>query len=478
MPHETLHLLAGPHWPRPAATAAGTALATGELDAAAVRLADRWYRHLALRRVAVPREQDFADFGSASRLEHLRRVLRLVAPQDLAPILPALKAKRAEAWRKARARADGRSSRQPGPAAELSVPLADLPKAWQRALEEMRRLRQALDAGRLSLDDRTPPSAKVIRNMKGTLRILAGDCLRLGLPVALTVETFTAWRAARLASRTDSRGRWRSPNRHVTIAVRCKEIATFAAWCGMDEALIAAIHECRRRHERAGRGARKRKEAWMLTSDVGIGAVWRRAEDLLEEALAAPPASDLRRRLTLDAACLALSVVAPLRIGDLHRLRIGEHLERRACGWSLSIVTEKTGMPYDRPRLWPELTPFLDAVILLSAPGGDLRAGYGARSLPPTPLFSPDLGRTDCDLNWPSRVWTRHFGIGAHVVRSLWHQMMFESEDDEQYVALALCGQGNGRTALHYIMRGNRHRALRRGRARIRAAREAACRPG
>ncbi len=45
--------------------------------------------------------------------------------------------------------------------------------------------------------------------------------------------------------------------------------------------------------------------------------------------------------------------------------------------------------------------------------------------------------------------------------------MMFESEDDDQYIALALCGQGNGRTAMEYIMKGNRKRAARRGRAKI-----------
>lgn len=474
MPHETLSLLAEPHWPRPAATAAETALAAGGLDAAAVRLADRWYRHLAVRRVAVPREQDFTAFGSASKLEHLRKVLRLIAPNDLSPIILALTAKRSEAWQKAKATAGCPTSRPRGPAPELSVPLANLPKAWQRALREMRSLRQTLDAGRLNLDDRTPPSAKVIRSMEKTLRTLAGDCIRQSLPVELTIETFTAWRAARLSPWIDSRGRQRKANRHVTIAARCKELAVFAAWCEMDEELIGEIYDRRRCHERASKGVRKRKEEWMLANGVGIGDVWVQAEALLEAAEATPLASDLRVRLTLDAACLALSIVAPLRIGDLHRLRIGEHLERHADGWSLSIVTEKTEAPYDRPRLWPELTPFLDAVILLSAPGSDFWTGYDGRSMASTAIFSLDLGRTDCCELWPTKVWTRHFGIGAHIVRSLWHQMMFESEDDEQYIALALCGQGNGRTAMEYIMKGNRLRAGRRGRARIRAAREAA----
>ncbi len=406
MPHE---ISTGSHWPRPAAIAAVAAVATGAIDGAALRLADRWYRHLAERRVAVPRERDFAAFGGVSKLERLRRALAPIAPRDLPPILPALNAKRSETWRKtkaataAKAAAGTPAPRPRGPAPELSAPLGDLPKSWLRALHEMRSLRKTLDTGRLSLDDRTPPSAKVIRNLESTLRILAGDCLRQGLPVGLTVETFTLWRAARLSPWTDKAGKRRAPNRHITIASRCKELALFAAWCEMDETLIHEIHERRRRHDRAGKGARKRKEEWMLANDVGIGDVWVRAEELLEAAEAAPPASDLRVQLTLDAVCLALSIVAPLRIGDLHRLRVGEHLQRHTDGWSLSILTGKTGALYERPRLWPELTPFLDAVILLTAPGGDFWAGYDARSTPSTAVFSQDFGKTGAASSGPPR---------------------------------------------------------------------------
>ena len=45
----------------------------------------------------------------------------------------------------------------------------------------------------------------------------------------------------------------------------------------------------------------------MLSHDVGIGDVWVRAEELLEAANAAPPASALRATLTFDAACLGLT---------------------------------------------------------------------------------------------------------------------------------------------------------------------------
>ncbi|MFG6579715.1 hypothetical protein ACGYK1_09955 [Sulfitobacter sp. 1A13191] len=60
----------------------------------------------------------------------------------------------------------------------------------------------------------------------------------------------------------------------------------------------------------------------------------------------------------------------------------------------------------------------------------------------------------------------------AHIIRSLWHSLMFECEDNDQWIALALCGQGNGRTAQHHIFEGRENRSSRRGRAKIQALRQ------
>jgi hypothetical protein len=49
---------------------------------------------------------------------------------------------------------------------------------------------------------------------------------------------------------------------------------------------------------------------------------------------------------------------------------------------------------------------------------------------------------------------------------------MFECEDNDQWIALALCGQGNGRTAQHHIFEGRENRSSRRGRAKIQALRQ------
>lgn len=474
MPREIPAFAPGGHWPAGAAATARAAAATGALDAAGLRLLDRWYRHLAERRVAVPRIDDYASFRGIETVRRLRTALVHVAPDDLPPLRLALRSLEAARWQSIRAAAGSPPTQQTGPKPELSLPLGELPKSWRTSLKEMRTLRTTLDSGRLTIEDRTPPSAKVIRKLESTLRIFAGVCRTNGHPIELTKETFNLWREARLAPRIDRKGRQRAGNRHGTVASRCKELALFASWCDMDEDLLSEIRQRGRRHLNAGRGDQKRKEAWMLSNDVGIGDVWVMAEELLEAAAAAPPGSALRASLTFDAACLALSIVAPLRIGDLHRITFGEHLERTADGWSLSIRTDKTDRLYHRPRLWPEVTPFLDAVILLDAPGSDFWPCYQERVAAGAWLFSQDGGASEPDELWPTKVWERHVGIGAHIVRSMWHQMMFDSEDDDQYIALALCGQGHGRTAMDYIVRGNQARALRRGRAKMRAAREAA----
>ena len=324
----------------------------------------------------------------------------------------------------------------------------------------MRTLNATFLKGLLSLDERVPPSPKVVENLTSTLRVLAKVCVDHGVGIELSHETLDLWRSAR----------FEAGNRSVSMAVRLKELCTFAVWCDLDEQLVERLSVLKDKHERAARGRRKRKDEWMLANDTRLKDVWDRAVEQLELALAAPVGTAERARRTLDAACLAMSVVCPLRCGDLHRILFGTQLRRHAGHWSLEIETAKTGRKYWRPKLWPELTPFLDAVLLLDTPGNDLWAAYDRKA--GTPLFSRDGGASGVRTEWPSQCWLRHFRIGEHIVRTMWHTMMFESEDDDQWIALVLCGQGNGRTALEYIVQGNQLRAARRARAKLRGVRQ------
>jgi hypothetical protein len=430
------------------------------LDGPSRRLLQRWDAHLASRAVLIPDREDFEAFGSISQLERLQQALNLARPSQAGPLRLALKTKRSQRWRKDHPEAETPENRKPRKRAILSIPEEDLPRPWRRTLHDMRSLQTTMSDGLISLDDRTPPAAKVIKSIASTLRILAKICLDHDRPIELTLETIDLWRAAR----------FRAGNINRSIASRLKELRTFALWGDFDEEVIEQLTKLKIRYEKAARNEPKRKDRWMLSKDTRVEDVWVRASDLLEMAGAAPVGFERRANLVLDAACLALSVVCPLRCGDLHRIHFGTHLQRNADCWALEITTNKTGYAYRRPELWPELTPFLDAVVMLDMPACDFWDAYHRKA--GTPLFTRDGGISGVAAGWPSQCWQRHFEIGEHIIRSLWHTMMFASEDDDQWIALALCGQGNGRTAKEYILKGRRKRDGRRARAKLQAQRQ------
>jgi hypothetical protein len=442
-----------------AATNSALPIAPAHLSTAQVSLLARWDAHLAKRCVTIPDVEDFRTFGSISQLEKLRIILAVARPNGCGALRLAVRSAHSGKWRKSHPDPETPATRKPRVRARISVPEADLPRAWRRALKEMRELRATWDRGLLSVDDRMPPTARVIKNLASTLRIYAKACLDAGLPVDLTPEAVDRWREAR----------YKASNKQVTIASRLKELVLFAVWLDLDEEVIARLGRLKTRHLRAARGAPTRKGTWLVENETDPSHVWDRAEELLALAMAAPPGSAARARLTLDAACLALSVVCPLRSGDLHRVEFGTHLRRHPAGWSLQIDTDKTGLTYHRPQLWDELTPVLDALVTLDMPGLDVWTAYERRE--GTPIFSRDGGTTGVAVGWPSQCWRRHFGIGAHIIRTLWHSWTFASEDDEQYVALVLSGQTNARTAEHYVAEGARQRASRRGRGKVQEAR-------
>lgn len=429
-------------------------------EASRGRLLARWDAHLAARGVCAPRQEDFVSFGSASKLEKLRAALNTNRPEQLGCIRLALRQKRSDKWRRTNPVKETAENRRSRISPKLSMPEDQLPRSWRRALREMRSCRVSADQGLIDLEDRHPPSASVIRNLASTLRVFARVCEDHALSADLSSKTVDLYRAARHAE----------GNASTSIASRLKELRIFALWCDLDEEIIAKLLRLQKRYARAAKRERKRKDVWAAKSGKGLGDVWVNAETLLSLSEAAPDGSALRARLTLDAACLALSVVCPLRCGDLHRIVIGSELSRHAEAWSLHIVMRKGEQPYHRPELWPELTPFLDALIMLDMTGSDFWEAYEAKC--GMPLFSRDGGESSPGRSWPTRCWHRHFGIGAHIIRSLWHTLMFESENDDQWIALALCGQGNGRTAQHYILEGRKRRSSRRGRAKIQALRQ------
>lgn len=416
----------------------------------------RWQRFLCERGVDAPEVEDFLAFGSLSTLERLRIALAPVSPDQCGPLRLAIAARKRE--KTARLGPQGKGG-QRGPQPTLSVAAEELPAAWQALLAQLREARKLIDEGLLDLSDMRPPPLGMIRQTEYVLRALAFHCRQAGREAAITSETVCLWLDA-----AEARG-----NRPTGLSLPLSQIRSFAARLGAGPELLETLR--RAAVEQAGRARhqRKRKEEKLIAAPLTLGDAWTKAEALLGHAGTLPAGGRARVKTVLDAAAIALAVAAPLRIGDLHRLVIDESLIRSATGWHIAIRTSKTGLLHER-ALWPEVSPFLDAVITMDAPGAELWPGYDARS--GTAFFSIDGGRSGMRADWISSVWQGHFGIGAHIVRTLWHELVRDETEDRTYVALGLCAQRSERTAKAYRLEHIRSADVRRGRNLLRAARE------
>ena len=421
----------------------------------------KWQAHLETRGTEVPDEKDFQTFGSLPTLERLRNVLSVEAPHHCAPLMRVISQLKREKRQRGKPRRTTTSRR--GRVSDLSVGTEELPNDWKVTLIEMRRRRKDLDGGMIDLGDTSPPALSQIRATEYVLRCIAKVCIEADRLVDLDTESVRFW-----LERQEARGQGETG-----LAMQLRKLGEFLRYRDEKGKLRKAIRGEASRFARIGRLKRKRKHAWLLANPTDIGVVWSLAEELLAQSRATKAGTSRRYLLALHASALALAVSAPLRVGDLSRFRIDEEVRRDATGWSIFVRTRKTGGEYERSELWPELTEFLDELLVLDAPGGDLWRGYDRRS--GTPLFSRDGGVTALTADWISDVWYEHVGTGEHIVRTLWHQLAYDSDVDRTWMALSLCGQrGGGRTASEYRDRNQRARAVRAGRRSLLALRRAA----
>lgn len=415
----------------------------------------RWFAHLEARGVIVPDDEDFLSFGSVWTLDRLRRDLEQYAPEQIGP-LRVLVSDLYRSRRKSLA-----TGKPHGKKCKLSIPREDLRDDWKKALATMCDERALYDAG-LKLDDGPiPPVAQMTQSIEYTLRALSKVCLDAGREPDLTKATVRLLLQRQEARGLTARG----------LSIPLGRLAIFARYRGRKK-LAKRLTALSKDYTKRARLEKKQKYIWLEQNPTTVGDVWQKAEDLLAESRAMPLRAPRRYLQALHAAVLALSVNAPLRISDLHRFRLGTEITRSSEGWSLEIGTQKTGYEYEIQQIWPEITPFLDELILLDAPGGDFWAEYDRRQ--GTPLFSQDRGKTGPEAIWISDVYYKHIGTGAHIIRTLWHQLAYESDAELTWMALALCGQSSSRTAREYRERNARAKTVRTGRSLLSAQRDQA----
>lgn len=161
-----------------------------------------------------------------------------------------------------------------------------------------------------------------------------------------------------------------------------------------------------------------------------------------------------RRTYFQRSGVLALLSLLQMRIDDVSRLVIGQHVIRDEDGWSFQVSSGKTGYRH-QGTLHDHLTSYLDDLIMFGN-GDPVMARYLA--LKGTPLFSTETGEflSSRTLAYSFKTATGHT---PHIVRTLVHDAMAQHGAHGAELARVLCGQASAQTAKHYEVHADRYRA-------------------
>ena len=161
-----------------------------------------------------------------------------------------------------------------------------------------------------------------------------------------------------------------------------------------------------------------------------------------------------RRTFYQRSAFLALLSLVPLRISDVNSLVVGEGIQRRDTGWSLKVVSQKTGYRHNGP-LHHSLTAYFDDLLLFGH-DGSWEMAYQQRI--GTPLFG-----TECDEFLSGRTLAAGFkavtGHSPHIARTLVHDALADRGTYGTDLARVLCGQKSVEISKHYQVYAERYRA-------------------
>lgn len=244
-----------------------------------------------------------------------------------------------------------------------------------------------------------------------------------------------------------------------TIGIVLGRLLRFATYSEAPEAICDAIRAEARFHNRQAALAGKRKERFLHQSGLMLEDVARTALTLYQ---AAPLEADTSERHLnwVRAALFAFVIARPLRPFDVRRLIIGQHLRRDSEGWALYLLTRKNNYKI-AGRLWDICTPFLDGAVLLGADESRLWGMY--KRAEGRPLLAERDGSPMHD-DWATKQSRRYLGAGIGIMRTLWlDHCAATGEARSVEAALAMCGQYDPRTALHYRTQASARDLLAQG---------------
>lgn len=388
--------------------------------------------------VTVPSVDDYVEFSSevssSRRLRSLKNAIDTLMPGN-----PAAQIILAEAIDRKSSRRPSRTGTTPRPTPIRRVPLAELPEHWRAVLSRWR-------TGTVGLHERVP-APSVIDNTEEVLCEYAKVQRDAGAEVAISIEGLRRMevsRAAYAGAREDPSYEQQG-NRPATRHTAVMRLRRFAEDLGLDQLTLDAIrmHENALRANLASVVPLKFGRFEMLPD---LKETWALAHDLLDESARASR-RQTRLRLRNEAFCIAFWTLIPLRLGD-GQLQWGRDVAFDGLRYRIDIDTGKEDEPL-RGRLHPALQPFLDALVLRGIDPVHLEHLREWARLDEVPLLQDARG-TRLSRGYPSSVWRKHMGTGAHIARTRVHTELGQLGPEGVEMALALAAQRDPRTRKHY----------------------------
>ena len=414
---------------RPFAKVGEQALLEGRLRLDDLAVFARWraWRASAGRRGVATREELLswsAGTRTPRRLSHVVRVIRTLDPAS--PDLAAVEAARLQKEQSAT-----RSRQSPTKRAwprRVSVPEADLPADWRAMLTAMRQGHRGAFRARA-------PAPSIVDTISAKLCQLAWSSKRAGLPIALDVPQLN-----RFIGDMEARGVSQR-----TIASTLGKIENFLFYTNWCPELRRDCRKQKRFHGGNAAAGRKRKEIFLARTGLGLPDIASAAG----HALAAIPTAEgttTRLKLCNDAALCALALAMAPRLADVLRLVLGDTIYRDD-GWHVMLTLQKTGERHFVP-IDPRLTEYLDQAVLHGTDPAFFWDVYRQRE--GTTLLVTDAAGRPADYGYPTYRFRRLFGIGLHIVRTLWHDWASGHGPEGLEQALAICAHRSPRARQHY----------------------------
>ncbi|WP_392665084.1 hypothetical protein [Amaricoccus sp. B4] len=333
-------------------------------------------------------------------------------------------------------------------ARDISLAFADLPVRWQERLTDIRARR---DDGEISLAD------DIFKRMIQKLAQYAWYMHDIGFPAELTLAGLQAFHEYE-TTRISNRGKRLAS---ATILATFSDIQNYMRLSG-DYADSLCL-EVRKLLQKLGEKVDAEiSSKYAALAAIDVRAIRPRAEAVLADAANRPnPAQRCQQRNR--AMALAIPLTTPLR-REWHELKFGRDIvwddgRYRLRNYKLRKNRHRRGREEYPGSIHPSAQQFVDAVLLQDDDPKYLDALRERAEQMMWPLFAHPNG-SEVAPNYVSQVWSKEFGTGAHIARTIAYDILFALGEKATRGAMLLNDHQSTQAAAKYIGQQARAAAL------------------